>query len=131
MESTTAIMMSEGIYDIDMLLSSFPTYREWFIESVFGQHPSYGDVSALEATVHPKGGHIRWLIIHSQGDTLVDQGQSKAIYKYLMENLPSEQVAKTFDELVDGHNEILKGGQYSEIVGNYIKGVVAVLWAQR
>ncbi|KAF9227522.1 alpha/beta-hydrolase [Gyrodon lividus] len=121
-QSTAAIMMSEGIYDIDLLLSSFPTYRAWFIESTFGAKDSYEDVSAIKATMNPKGDHIRWLIIHSQGDTLVDERQSSAMYIYLRET--SHPVTKTFDELGDEHNTILQGPRYVEIINNYIKGVV-------
>ncbi|KAF9246193.1 alpha/beta-hydrolase [Melanogaster broomeanus] len=121
-QSTTAIIMSEGIYDIDLLLSSFPTYRTWFIEAAFGKRDSFEDVSVLKAPFDPKGDHIQWLIIHSQGDTLVDERQSSAMYDYLSES--SRPVTKTFDELGDEHNDILQGTQYVEIINKYIKGLV-------
>ncbi|KIJ68989.1 hypothetical protein HYDPIDRAFT_79980 [Hydnomerulius pinastri MD-312] len=123
-QSTAAIIMSEGLYDMDLLLSNFPTYRTWFIESVFGKNRTYEDVSAIKANMDPRGSHIRWLIIHSKGDTLVDEGQSSAMYNYLVENSGSQWVTKTFDALVDEHNDMLKGDQYVEILGKYIEGVV-------
>ncbi|KAF8843604.1 alpha/beta-hydrolase [Paxillus ammoniavirescens] len=121
-QSTAAFVMSEGIYDIDLLLSSFPTYRTWFIEHTFGKKDTYEDVSVIRATMNAKGDHIRWLVIHSQGDTLVDERQSSAMYDYLSATL--RPVAKTFDKLGDEHNEILQGPQYVEIISEYIKGVV-------
>ncbi|KAG9318798.1 hypothetical protein JVU11DRAFT_899 [Chiua virens] len=101
---TAAIIMSEGIYDIDVLLSSFPKYRSWFIENTFGKRSSFEVVSAIKATLDQKIQHIRWLIIHSRGDTLVDERQSQEMYDFLMGK--SCLVSKSFDELGDEHNDI-------------------------
>ena len=122
---TGALVLSEGIYDIDALLSSFPTYRQWFIQGAFGAHDSYADVSATNAATKSSCGHIRWLIIHSKGDTLIDEGQSRAMYDHLQSQ--AAQVCKSFDELSDGHNEILCGNQYVEIVCSHIHKAVAGL----
>ena len=121
--STAAIIVSEGIYDIDLLLSSFPEYRTWFIENTFGGKDSFESVSAIKATIDPRGQHIRWFIIHSKGDTLVDERQSHGMYGFLREK--SCLVSRSFDDLEDEHNNIIKSPRYIEIIDGYIKDVVA------
>lgn len=121
-QSTAAIIMSEGVYDIDLLLSSFPGYRTWFIESTFGRKDSFGNVSAIKATIDPRTQHIRWFVIHSKGDTQVDECQSQGMYDFLREN--SCLVSSSFDDLEDEHDDILKSRQYIEVIDRYIKRVV-------
>lgn len=118
LERTRALVLSEGIYDLDSLISSFPAYRSWFIEDVFGGHDSYADVSVIKAPTRYHSGHIKWLIIHSKGDTLVDEQQSQAMYHHLRSQ--SVQVCKSFDELIEGHNEILRGDQYVDVLHRFI-----------
>ncbi|KAH0827076.1 Alpha/Beta hydrolase protein [Lanmaoa asiatica] len=121
-QSTAAIIVSEGIYDIDLLLSSFPGYRSWFIENTFGGKETFESVSALKATIDLRGQHIHWFIIHSKGDTLVDKRQSEGMYDFLSEKLCL--VSKSFDDLEDEHNNILNNPKYIEMIGSYIKDVV-------
>lgn len=88
--SIRAVVFTEGIYDLDLILSSFPAYKDWFIAPAFGQRGTYAPFSV---TQHPfrehrgmtgyEGTHIRWLIIHSNGDTLVDLKQAEAMYDHL------------------------------------------------
>lgn len=121
-QSTAAIIMSEGIYDIDLLLSSFPGYRTWFIENTFGSEDSYESVSVIKGSIDPRAQHTRWLIIHSKRDTLVDERQSQGMYNFLREKRCL--VSKSFDDLEDEHNDTLKSPKYVEIIDMYIRGVV-------
>ncbi|KAI6045398.1 Alpha/Beta hydrolase protein [Pisolithus marmoratus] len=121
LERTRALVLSEGIYDLDSLISIFPTYRSWFIEDVFGEHDSYADASVIKAPTRSHSGHIEWLIIHSKGDTLVDEEQSQAMYSHLRNQ--SVQVRKSFDELFEGHNEILRGDQYVDVLHRFIEAI--------
>ncbi|KAF8447590.1 alpha/beta-hydrolase, partial [Boletus edulis BED1] len=118
-QSTAAIIMSEGIYDIDLLLSSFPGYKTWFIDNTFGRRDSHENASAIEATIDPRAPHIHWFVIHSKGDTLVDERQSQGMYDSFRGK--SCLVSKSFDVLEDEHNDILKSPQYIEIINRYIK----------
>jgi acetyl esterase/lipase len=118
LESTKAIIMSEGIYDIDLLLSSFPAYRTWFIEAAFGRRSTYGEVSVTKMNPRVEYSHLRWLIVHSKGDTLVDEAQSEAMYQHLFRSVP--HITKNFEELVEEHNDILKGVEFVKLVGQYI-----------
>jgi len=118
LENTKAIVTSEGIYDIDLLLSNFPAYRAWFVEAAFGRRSTYEDVSVTKMTPRMEYRHLRWLIVHSKGDTLVDEAQSEAMYQHLLDKVP--HVAKNFEELKEEHNAILTGGEFVKIVGRYI-----------
>ncbi|KAG1782722.1 alpha/beta-hydrolase [Suillus placidus] len=118
LKSTNAIIMSEGIYDIDLLLSSFPTYRTWFIEAAFGQRSTYGEASVTKMNPRVEYDHLQWLIVHSKGDTLVDEAQSEAMYQHLLRHVP--HVTRNFGELVEEHNDILKGVEFVKLVGQYI-----------
>ncbi|KAG1877886.1 alpha/beta-hydrolase [Suillus subalutaceus] len=118
LESTKAIIMSEGIYDIDLLLSSFPTYRAWFIEAAFGRQSTYEEASVTKMNPRVEYPHLQWLIVHSKGDTLVDEAQSEAMYQHLLRSVP--HITRNFGELIEEHNDILKGVEFVKLVGQYI-----------
>jgi acetyl esterase/lipase len=118
LKNTKAIVTSEGLYDIDLLITSFPTYRAWFIEAALGRRSSYEEVSVTKMTPRVEYNHLHWLIVHSKGDTLVDEAQSEAMYQHLLHTIP--HVTKNFDELKEEHNAILKGREFVEIAGQYI-----------
>ncbi|KAI0673091.1 alpha/beta-hydrolase [Trametes maxima] len=123
-----AILLSEGIYGIDALLRSFPTYKQWFIAAAFGDHDAYPHVNVASYPLRPGAEHIRWLIIHSKGDVLVDQLQSESMYAHLSAlaqgapscGLPGPMVDKSFDELEENHNELLQGTVYPRIIAEYV-----------
>lgn len=121
LEAVKAIVMSEGIYDIPLLLSSFPAYLGWFIANTFGQHDSYDQFSTTHLPL--RSSDIRWYIIHSKDDTLVDEIQSQKMYDRLHTLLGSkaaEGVSKNMDQITGDHNAIFKGDAYVRTVGDYI-----------
>ncbi|KAJ7903407.1 Alpha/Beta hydrolase protein [Mycena olivaceomarginata] len=75
LKAARGIVMTEGIYDIDLLLAKFPDYRQWFIAA----DASTTGLALREGSPE----NLRWLVIHSKGDTLVDQPQSDAIVAHL------------------------------------------------
>ncbi|KAI0665132.1 alpha/beta-hydrolase [Cubamyces menziesii] len=123
---TRGIVLSEGIYDIDALLRSFPNYKQWFIAPAFGDHDAYPDVNVTSYSLRPGADHIRWLIIHSKGDSLVDQLQSDTMFSHLSALAsqvppgPRPMVQKNFDEIQEEHNELLKGTVYPRIVADFV-----------
>ena len=138
LQAVRGVVVSEGIYDVDALLRSFPGYREWFIANTFGDHATYPDVNVASYQTRPGGEHIRWLVLHSSGDVLVDQLQSEIMYAHLSsiaitsdESVPPAatgprpRVSKNFDELSEAHNELLKGVVYPRIVADFIATDVA------
>jgi acetyl esterase/lipase len=125
-DAVQAVVMSEGIYDIDLLLASFPHYRQWFVEPTFGSRQSYAEFSTTSAPLRTHKPQMRWLVIHSKGDTLVDVLQSDAMYNHLcqLHTLAAVQtkafVFKNMDELDGEHNCVVRGETYVQIVGNFI-----------
>ena len=128
LRAVRAVVFSEGVYDIDTLLKSFPTYRDWFIQETFGSLPTYDRYSTTRMALRDGAKHIRWMILHSKGDTLVDIVQSQAIYDHLQSLYDgglqgSGQIAKNWDDLEDDHNAILHSGKYIQIVGDFISSI--------
>jgi hypothetical protein len=122
LQSVKGIAMSEGIYDIDALLSSFPDYREWFIDNAFGKRESYADVSSVNFPLRKGANHIRWLVIHSPQDTLVDLRQSEAIRSHLIRlygDTHPHVTAKT-EGLVWDHDQILDQPDYVDLIEQFI-----------
>lgn len=129
--ATKGIALSEGIYDIDLLLVSFPEYKDWFIANTFGDQSIYTEYSTTNYPLQSCGEHINWLIVHSKGDSLVDVAQSKAIYDHLLLLSANSQNAQSgthliqrdWDTLTMEHNDMLKTAQYTDLVGNFINNL--------
>jgi len=119
LSAVKGIITSEGIFDIDDLLKSFPNYRDWFIEPTFGPLESYKKFSVVNLPPRHPSLSVRWLLLHSKGDTLVDIGQTMAMYKYLTK-LDSIHVELDTDSLVDEHNDILQADEYVEIIKKFV-----------
>ena len=112
--------MSEGIYDLDLLLSTFPKYKEWFIAPTFSLLDSYAKFSP--STFPLWNTHIRWLVIHSSGDTLVDIHQSQIMYEHLRSLHEAHPVHVSRNvELKGEHNEILRADEYVRIVCEFVQ----------
>jgi acetyl esterase/lipase len=121
LHSVKAIIMSEGIYDLDILMASFPNYREWFIQRAFGITESYSQFSVLTYPSRPLSA-ISWLLLHSKGDTLVDQIQTDAMYDHLSQLYP-QNVSRNVDGLVEEHNDILRGDRYVELISQFTRRI--------
>lgn len=146
LSSTRAIVMSEGIYDLDLLVEKFPQYesgKQGFIGNAFGDRSRrrkrrsllpwnfgrkkrvYEDVSTNFYPSRTNSGHIRWFIIHSDGDTLVDKPQSQVMLKHLESEFPSSHVRHDFETISVEHNDMLKTELYSSLVGDFMNGVLS------
>lgn len=118
------IVLSEGIYDIDLLLRSFPPYKKWFIANTFGDLPSYETFNTANYRFREGGEHIKWLVIHSEGDTLVDKLQADTIcarLQHLIDAGKGSGSVETNWELMSEHNAILKEEGYPEIVNTFVR----------
>ena len=119
--ATKAVIVSEGIYDVDALLRSFPSYKDWFIANAFGERAAYPDVNVASYPLRPGTEHIRWLVLHSKADVLVDQLQSETMYAHL--TALKADVSKNFDDLQDNHNDLLHSDVYPRIVAEFVASV--------
>jgi len=117
LHSVKVIIMSEGIYDLDILLNSFPKYREGFIQRAFGITDSYSQFSVLTYPIRPSSA-ISWLLLHSKGDTLMDQIQSDKMYDHLFQLYP-QNVFRNVDDLIEEHNDIPRGDRYVELISQF------------
>jgi len=115
LHSVKAIIMSEGIYDLDTLIANFPNYREWFIQPAFGISESYPQFSVLK---YPARSQFSWLLLHSKGDTFVDQIQTDTMYDHLSQIFP-HKVSRNVDDLVEQHDDILRGDRYIELISQF------------
>ena len=78
------------------------------------------------STMHwkPREGakHLRWLIIHSTEDTLVDKIQSEGIFNNLRKSGETENVEGSWS-LTGDHNQILVEEGYPEIVSRFVRAI--------
>lgn len=140
-ESVKGILLAEGIYDIDLLLESFPTeYYRNFIEGTFPTSTeSFAQFSVNRYKVR-SGPPIPYFVVHSTNDTLVDVKQATAIYAWLQSEYESLHgssalVRKGFsDQEEEGgnkkdiydewklgdHDEMLKTDQFARLVASMI-----------
>ncbi|TDL27355.1 alpha/beta-hydrolase [Rickenella mellea] len=120
-----AIIVSEGIYDIDVLLRSFPDYREWFIADTFSERDSYADVSVTSFPLRENGAHIRWLVIQSPGDKLIDILQAQTFFDHLvsLHRASGSESFLRFDKttFTQNHNDVLKEEGFARTVADYIE----------
>ncbi|KAJ7710004.1 alpha/beta-hydrolase [Mycena rosella] len=125
LQAVRAIVLSEGIYDIDLLLARFPEYRGWFIAAAFGDRESYADVSTTSLSLR-EGSDLRWLVIHSAGDTLVDMPQSDTMDAHLRGlygPAADTRVARNFDQLDVDHDDVLRSPLFVDVVRAFVDGL--------
>ena len=128
LRAVQAVALSEGIYDLDLLCESFPTYRTWFVEAAFGPPASAGGYGRFSVASYPRRDgikHARWLLVQSPGDTLIDQKQTNAFYTHLRGlyegDGPVDSVQKDVTSITMEHNDMLKTDAYSDFMGNYFR----------
>ena len=123
LDAVSGVFLSEGIYDIDLLLQSFPAYREQFINLAFGIKDNYAEDSTTRYPRRPSSGHPVWMIIHSDNDSLVDLAQPQSFYDHLTSlGFASEHDWK---RITTEHNAMLKTVEYSDFVGDFINKFIA------
>jgi len=112
----------EGIYDIDLLLQSFPsTYYRKFIQQAFGVKSSYSDADTTSYMCAEGGEEIRWLIIHSNGDQLVDRIQAENMFKRLRVLFQSGPASVKYDfAFQEDHDEVLLSHTLPRLVAGFI-----------
>ncbi|KAJ3504969.1 hypothetical protein NMY22_g17743 [Coprinellus aureogranulatus] len=134
LKAVKGIAMSEGIYDLDLLLKTFPKYREWFIQDAFGDPCPEGDYAKFDVTRYqlrkipvqgaPVTPSISWLVLHSSGDSLIDEAQSQKMYRHLVslhETIGDRAIRYDFSTLKAEHDEILRGDEsYIQLISSFV-----------
>lgn len=104
----------EGIYDIPLLLDTFPGYID-FIEQAFGKDISkYKEASVVEFKPVPVTSPIS--LLYSPEDELVDPGQHESMETFLR----SESIPVTVStDLLDKHDECLKTVKLIKLIKDF------------
>ena len=125
LSSVRSITCSEGIYDLDLLIKSFPGYLEWFILAAFGEHKTYEPYSVTAYNLRENSSHIRWLIVQSPGDKLIDTAQAAAFRDHLLK-LQQQHSGIYFEyddtTLTGDHHEIPRSEEFYQMIVRFVQG---------
>lgn len=118
--------IAEGIYDLDLLLVIFPKYRD-FVEGAFGKWVVQPDSSLTKFSATqfdvPESSMIRWFVVHSTGDTLIDVNQAEAMISHLeaSHKAPTSHVFQDISTLKEGHHDVLQTKEFARLVAEFVK----------
>jgi len=104
-------------------------YLEWFVGPTFGEDKSLSHFSTTKCILRDSSAHIRWLVIHSTGDRLVNLPQSEAILSHLSQLYgwqTTNFISKNFDELTGAHNDIITKANYIEIYTKIVRDFIVI-----
>ncbi|KAI8093133.1 Alpha/Beta hydrolase protein [Halteromyces radiatus] len=119
------IVGADGIYDLPLLLRTFPTYLD-FVSQAFGpDSTTYFQASPISKTPllsSPSSLLVPTLIIHSMDDQLVDVAQANSIFHHLQ----SLNMDVTLDTTsVNGdHYDMIKSQDFIITVSQYINKII-------
>lgn len=76
----------EGIYDLPALEARFPDYADWFLNAAFGTGRGKAERwKAASPQFLPVRRQTPWLLVHSSGDSLVNEEQTSRFAAHLSE----------------------------------------------
>ena len=118
--------IAEGIYDLDLLLVMFPKYQD-FIEGAFGEwmvqpHSSLTKFSVTQFDV-PENSMVRWFVVQSTEDTLIDVNQAEAMISHLeaSHKAATTHVFQDISTLKGDHNDVLQTKEFARLVAEFVK----------
>ncbi|GAB5588687.1 hypothetical protein Unana1_03587 [Umbelopsis nana] len=106
----------EGIYDIPLLLTTFPDYRDFIEQAFTADETTYTTASVVGF----KAGSMKSPIalLHSPDDELIDPGQHQSLYNWLQ----TQNIAATVNTRLSGkHDECLTTYKMTEVVSEFIR----------
>ncbi|KAG8786803.1 Kynurenine formamidase [Serendipita sp. 397] len=118
-QSIKGLVAAEGIYDLMLLLKTFPDYRD-FVEGAF---PTTGSLEEYSVSRYlcRSGTAIPWLLIQSPGDTLIDTPQAEAMYQHLRleyerNGWDTNLIRRDFESVKGDHDELLSTLDFAKLV---------------
>jgi acetyl esterase/lipase len=118
------VVTAEGIYDLDLLLEDFPTeYYTTFIRGAFGEvqlpleYNSYKAFSLMDKRL--KNPKVKWKVVHSPADTLVNIRQAEQ-YSKSLERLNDLTDVSLDQSLRFEHDELLDSSDFAKMVVDFI-----------
>jgi len=118
--------IAEGIYDLDLLLVLFPKYQ-YFVEDAFGEREAQPGSSFTKFSVTQfvlaKNSMIRWFVIQSTGDKLIDVNQAEAMISHLeaSHKTPTTHVFQDISTLNADHDAVLQTKEFALLVADFVK----------
>lgn len=119
------VIVIEGIYDLDLLLSDFPDYRD-FIDGAFPA--AIGDKEenkfsqfSVNHYARRSGAITPWLVLHSPNDTLVNMIQAQVMHDHLMKeysevDTKSSLIHHDFETLTGDHDDLLESPELIRLI---------------
>jgi len=115
----------EGIYNVDKLLRTWPSYRDFVIQG-FGEDPAaliQGSPDGQPWPANANDALPRYAVIHSNQDELVDPAQAIEYHAYLQSiagALQRDWVAIEFGDW-GSHDDMLQTTQFTNTITKYIQ----------
>ena len=81
----------EGIYDIPLMVQTWPSYKDWFVVNAFGSNETVWK-QASPKYMNPGRLDIPYLLLHSVNDELMDMEHTTSFSRYLIETVGCENV---------------------------------------
>lgn len=126
LRSVRGVVLSGGGYDLDTLMDAVPSHKDKIVKRVFGDLPSYQAFNLTRYGLKDGSEHIRWLVIYSHGDKVVNRAQSEAMIAGLKHAIAAKQGSGDVGEnweLSSGHNEMLREDGYPHLVDAFVREV--------
>lgn len=116
-DAIKGVVLAEGIHDLDLLLETFPSYQD-FVQGAF-PGSNFSPFSVTRYSVR-EGAPLRWLVVQSHGDTLIDEAQAASMYAHLQSEYgrmgwDTALVQKDFDSTTEDHDKVLLTTRFAEV----------------
>ncbi|RCI02901.1 Kynurenine formamidase, partial [Rhizopus stolonifer] len=106
-----------GIYDIPLLLKTFPSYTDFIVQAFGADQSRFLDASPISKT-STQLGHKPIIIAHSPQDMLIDHQQPECMVAHLQQFHPNVVLDMT---LKGDHYEIMKTETLEQVVKQIIQ----------
>ncbi|KAI9286122.1 Alpha/Beta hydrolase protein [Umbelopsis sp. AD052] len=106
----------EGIYDIPLLLKTFPDYLDFIQQAFTDNQAEYSKASLIGFTPAPI--HSPIALLYSPEDELIDPGQHESIYSWLKFH---DIVATVKANLHGKHDECLTTSEMTDAIGDFVR----------
>lgn len=127
--SIKGVIGVEGIYDVDKLLKTWPSYRDFVIQG-FGQNPDALIKGSPQGQQVPSGKYDApfllpyYAVIHSNQDDLVDPPQANDYVAHLQAVAGTDKKDRVAVEFGDwgSHDDMLQTPQFTRTVATFLDG---------
>ncbi|CAO3672160.1 unnamed protein product [Umbelopsis vinacea] len=106
----------EGIYDIPLLLKTFPDYRDFIEQAFTDDETAHTNASLVGFTIGPIQSPIA--LLYSPDDELVDPGQHQSMFRWLQsQNI----LATVVPNMCGKHDECLTTSEMTDAISDFVR----------